>query len=197
MPNLYGPLSPAPMESNGVFPFLLNTEQVGDILQLILSQAWCTLCLHWDCKVSAQNKRTWMENCSGSCFGSSTVYKLARSCLRDRCSSLKKEILCCQLFQMDNWGGCAKIVNESSIWIFLPVSSLVMSLSWSKDVHIEDICSVVFVRLEAFLLLIESLWSVFLMPVEMPREPWLEHWKTSLCIYVSQLIDHKQTSALS
>lgn len=98
IPNLYGPLSPAPVESNGVFPFLLNTEQVGDILQLILSQAWCTLCLHWDCKVSAQNKRTCMENYLGSCFGSSTVYELAGSCLRDRCSSLKKEIFCCHLF---------------------------------------------------------------------------------------------------
>lgn len=99
IPNLYRPLSPAPVESNGVFPFLPNTEQVGGILQLILSEACCTLCLHWDCEVSAQNKRrTCMENCLGSCFGSSTVYKLAGSCLRDRCSSLKKEISCCHLF---------------------------------------------------------------------------------------------------
>lgn len=99
IPNLYGPLSPAPVESNGVFHFLLYAKQVGDVLQLILSQSCCTLCLHSDCKVSAQNKsRTCMENYLGSCFGSSTVYKSAGSCLRDRCTSLKKEMVCCHLF---------------------------------------------------------------------------------------------------
>lgn len=39
-----------------------------------------------------------MENYLGSCFGSSTVYRPAGSCLRDRCSSLKKEMVCCLLF---------------------------------------------------------------------------------------------------
>lgn len=97
---------------------------------------------------------------------------------------------------MDNSGYCAKIVIESSIWIFLTVSSLVIYLIWSEDVHTEDICSVFFVLLGVFLLLIESLWSILFTPVEMPREPWLEHWETFLYIYVSQLIDHKQTAAL-
>lgn len=87
------------MESNGVFPFLLCTKQVGDVLQVILSQSCCTLCLYWDCKVSVQNKR-WMcmESYLGSCFGSSSVCKWAGSCLRENCSSLKKEIICWHLF---------------------------------------------------------------------------------------------------
>lgn len=42
MPNLYELLSPGPVESNGVFTFLLYTEQAGDVLQLILSQSCCT-----------------------------------------------------------------------------------------------------------------------------------------------------------